>query len=275
MATAAIFATPSPENAIAVGLLLPLNATMPARVGGGAFVEVITDYPFGDEVLIHVTARSPVPLKLRIPAWASNATVTVGSGSPRPVRPSHYFEVRCAAGVTAVALSLNPTIQVEFGWGASDAGEAANAVAVVRGPLVFSLPLEETVTELHPPWACFERGCSRDVSITSDSTWNYALVLPRSDPAALMKFARLGKPSRIPFEGGSSPPVRIRALARRVSSWSIDPLFPQAAAVPPHSPMTCGSGPRGDVECGDVESITLVPFGTTRLRVGMFPWVQG
>ena len=274
LATAAIFTTPSPENAIAVGLLLPFNATMPERVGGGAFVAVLTDYPFGDEVLVSVTARASVLLKLRIPAWASDATVAVNSGRPRPVPPSRYFTHRCGVGVTIVTLSLNPVIRVEFDWGASDDGEAVNAVVVVRGPLVFSLPLEETVNELHPPWACFERGCSRDVSITSESPWNYALVLPRDDPPALMTFARHGKPSRVPFEGGSSPPLRIRALARRVPSWSTDPMFPQAAAVPPRSPLACGSGGRGVVECGEAEPITLVPFGTTRLRVGMLPWVE-
>ena len=36
--------------------------------------------------------------------------------------------------------------------------------------------IAEEVTSLHAPWACFERGCSRDLSITSRYTVRYTAV---------------------------------------------------------------------------------------------------
>ena len=83
-------------------------------------------------------------------------------------------------------------------------------------------------------------------------------------------------PSRVPFaSGGGGAAVRIHAAGRRVPSWGTDPLFAKSAAVPPRSPLACSSaGSQGSVECGPIESLTLVPFGATRLRVAMFPWAE-
>jgi hypothetical protein len=238
---------------------------------------VLTDYPWGDEVLVQVHALAPVLLKLRVPGWASNASVAIDAAAPQHAPPARYFHVRCAGGVTTrVALSLHPEIRVERGWGASDAGAEADAAVVVRGPLLFALPLDEETAELHAPWACFEHGCAQDLSVTSSSPWNYALVLPPGAPAAAMRFERTGPPSRVPFaSGGGGAAVRIHAAGRRVPSWGTDPLFAKSAAVPPRSPLACSSaGSQGSVECGPIESLTLVPFGATRLRVAMFPWAE-
>ena len=63
--------------------------------------------------------------------------------------------------------------------------------------------------------------------------------------------------------------MRIAARVRPLPGWSADPKFPLSPAVPPMSPVACAGG-----ACGEEEMVDLVPFGSTRLRIGMFPWVE-
>ncbi len=44
-------------------------------IGGGGSVSVVTDYPYDDVVTVIVLANSAMPVYLRIPVWATNATV--------------------------------------------------------------------------------------------------------------------------------------------------------------------------------------------------------
>ena len=287
---AAVQVQHSPTPAIVVSMLVPTNVTMPQVVGGGAQVAVITDYPFGDIVTVVVRARSAVPLQLRIPGWATKATVAVNGDAHQPVPPEDvgaYHRVACGAGRTIIELSLNPDIRVEIGWGVT----GARSASVTRGALLFALPLPITIEKLHKPWACFETGCAEDMAFTSSAPWAFALSLPGDNASAAedgakdftvharqgqrvivnppsLKVVQVSKPSTTPF-ADRAPPVRIAARVRPLPGWSADPEFPLSPAVPPVSPVACAGG-----ACGEEETVDLVPFGSTRLRIGMFPWVE-
>ena len=227
---------------------------------------MVTDYPFGDEVHVSVMGvAKPTRLRLRVPGWSRNATVVVNGGRPVAAPAMQFFEVPVGLGSTHVVLSLSPEIQVETGW-----GEAGTDAAVVRrGALLYALGLDEHVERLHPPWACFDSGCSADMAIHSTRNWTYALVLPSTDVTQHMRFERLGAPGPIPFASAASS-VRINVSARSVRNWGMDAVFPTSAGHPPPSPVSCG----GAGVCGAVETLQLVPYGNTRLRVGMFPWTS-
>ena len=101
-----------------------------------------------------------------------------------------------------------------------------------------------------------------------------ALLLPRADPSRpvinppSLRFEQLRPPGRIPFASGThAAPVQILAQVRPVRGWGMDPHFPNSPAVPPSSP-TCADAN----ECGEVQTVALLPFGSTRLRIGMMPW---
>ena len=245
----------------------PVNATLPPRVAGaGAQIQVVTDYPFGDEVHVSVTGvTKPTRLRLRVPGWSRNATVVVNGGREIAASPMQFFEVSVEAGSTHVLLNLNPDIQVETGWG--NAG--TDAAVVRRGALLYALGLDENVELLHSPWACFDSGCSVDMAIHSTRNWTYALVLPSKDMTQHMRFERTGTPGPIPFASANSS-VRIVVSARGLRTWGMDTMFPTSAAHPPSSPVQCD----GSRDCGPVEQLQLVPYGNTRLRVGMFPWTS-
>ena len=265
--------TPGPDpRAIVVNLYAPVSVALPAGVAGkGARVEVVTEYPFGDDVLVVISGASQgVLLRLRVPGWATNASVSVNGGKSVVANPMRYHDVWCGPGNTSVLLALNPEIRVEMGWGDDD----SNAVVVYRGALMFALGLDEHTELLHEPWACFESGCSTDAAIRSHGAWAFALVLPPGAPAGQMRVEGLGSSGAVPFANGSS--LRIVAQARRLYNWTMDPQFPTSAARPPPSPYQCDAptnvSAAGAAMCGGVQEVTLVPYGSTRLRVGMFPW---
>ena len=278
-------------------MLAPVNATMPSNVGGGALVAVTTDYPFGDMVTVVVQAKAAVELRIRIPGWAYNATLAIdGSGTTAVPADSvgSYHTIDCKLGRTLIELDLHPDIRVELGWGLT----GMQTAAVVRGALLYALPLPLVKKLLHPPWACFETGCAEDMAFTSGASWNYALMLPEAsanstrsvsrtnedahdftqvarsggrvvvNPPSLT-FMQVGHPDKTPF-ADASPPVRITARVRLLPGWHHDPKFPQSPAHPPASPVSCEGG---DAACSEETTVELVPYGSTRLRVAAFPWI--
>ena len=80
--------------------------------------------------------------------------------------------------------------------------------------------------------------------------------------------------------------VRIVAKARQLPQWTMDKAFPYSAERPPPSPISCDNNDGGDdntgtnttkssgVPCGPEQEVILVPYGSTRLRVGLLPWIE-
>src|SRR5439155_25577218 len=101
-------------------------------------ISASTDYPFRDVVRLAVTPSRRVrfPLLLRVPAWADGATVRIGSVSEERMIPGTLHRVeREWNGRTDVTLRfpMRPVVSVRYN----------EAVAVERGPLVYSLQIGE------------------------------------------------------------------------------------------------------------------------------------
>lgn len=113
------------RNAFVVAFLLPLNASLPASIGGGAALVIETAYPFGDNATLDVRVPEghTTTAHVRIPGWAVGATV---NGAPAP--NGTLVPIDCAAGSTRVQVSLPASIRVERGWGTH--GQLAQAPIV-------------------------------------------------------------------------------------------------------------------------------------------------
>ena len=100
-----------------------------------------TEYPFRDTVTFTVTPERPVrfALSLRVPGWAIGATVSRNGRPAQPAGASTAFDVTWHAGDKVVLrLPMTPRLST---W-------ERGAVAVERGPLVFSLRLDEQWTPI-------------------------------------------------------------------------------------------------------------------------------
>ena len=77
----------------------------------------MTEYPFGDVVTIRLLTQAPLRLYVRIPSWATGATVSLNGVSAGAVAGT-YHAVNCSApGETVLRLDLAPQIRVERHWG--------------------------------------------------------------------------------------------------------------------------------------------------------------
>jgi hypothetical protein len=135
------------------------------------------------------------------------------------------------------------------------------AVAVLRGPLLYTLLLKQTES-LIKRWAPFN---NTDVNIESPSPWNYALVLDAAHPLEYVK-SELGPNRILPFNT-SNYFATIQATARALPGWLEKT---NAADEPPASPLDCS---KLDGGCGSPVKVTLVPYGSTNLRMSGLPWI--
>jgi uncharacterized protein len=235
-------------------------AYAPSRVSievGGAPVTVTleTAYPFRETLRFVVTAEQPArfPLLLRIPGWAKGASLQVG-GEPaaepaaEPAPGTFHRLERDWQGTTEIVLTLPmaPALLSRYN----------GAVAIERGPLVYSLKIGEewrrTNTDLplrglpHADWEVYPT-----------TPWNYALAVSEATLAQDVVFAEhpLGE---WPFSPDGAP-VSATVKGRRVPGWIMDNGSP---ADVPAGPVT-SSAP--------IDELTLIPFGCSNLRITEFP----
>jgi len=240
----------TPDDGLAVVAYAPSEARL-VRRGVPVSAVLDTDYPFRETLTITVTPERAVrfPLLLRVPAWADGATVRVVDGPPASMRPGSFHRLeREWRGPTRVTLRfpMRPRVSLRYD----------DALAVERGPLVYSLRLEEQWTRVNAdrPHRELPHG---DFEVRPSSPWNYGLMLDPEAPESGLTFAEHPVGER-PFspEGAG---MRARVRGRRLPRWEM--AHGWAAEVPP--------GPQTTTEA--LEDLTLIPYGCTNIRVTEFP----
>jgi hypothetical protein len=205
-----------------------------------------TEYPFREIVQLTVNPATPVkfPLKLRIPAWASGATVAVNGSPVTDVRSGAYL-------VISREWKTGDRVQAKLPMPPRLSRWENNSIAVERGPLVFSLRIGESWTKLD------EDALAPDWEVRPTTPWNYGLVVDAAHPATSIKVVEAPIGS-YPFSE-SAPPVELRVRARLVPEWQ---AVDGSAGPLPKSPVKSLS-----LE----ETVTLVPYGAAKLRITAFP----
>jgi DUF1680 family protein len=236
----------TPDEGVAAVAYAPSAVKFESK-GVPVTVELDTGYPFREGLSFKVTADRPVtfPLMLRIPGWAKGAELKGRDGRPEP---GTFLRLeREWRGTTEFELHLPMTVAVSRRYN--------NAVAVERGPLVYSLKIGEEWKRVNedkphrePPHADWE------VRPTTD--WNYALSIDEGRPELSVSFQEheLGD---CPFSPDGVP-VSATVKGRRID-WGLKHGW---AAETPVSPVRSEQ---------PEEDLTLIPYGCTNLRVTEFP----
>jgi DUF1680 family protein len=211
---------------------------------GGVPVSITeqTDYPFREQIALAVNPERPVrfPLMLRIPGWATRATVSVNGEAIGGIRAGQFLRVEreWKAG-DKVALTFPMAVRTSHWYN--------NSIAVERGPLVYSLKIGESWNKIK------QTGPASDWEIYPTTPWNYAL-LPDSFQVKALPM------SKQPYSVEGAP-VEIHAHGKRLPEWQ---MVDDSAGPLPVSPVKSKL---------PVEEITLIPYGAAKLRVTAFPFL--
>jgi len=207
-----------------------------------------TEYPFQGNVRIKMEPAVALsfPLRLRIPAWASVPVILVNGLPVDTPHDSGFAKIERtwkAGDVVELRFPMYPRVVKGYN----------DSISIESGPLVFSLPIEESWVKLR------DRGMTADWQVFPRSQWNYALADSEKEIErhSVQELPQHGSP----FSLGAAP-VKLRVKARKLPSWS---AVDGVADPVPQSPVA-SSEPE--------ETITLVPYAAAKLRITAFPQLK-
>jgi DUF1680 family protein len=214
-------------------------------------IELQTDYPFRQELRFTVKVQKPVafPLSLRIPAWATGATVEIDGAQGRIQTGEAFHTIeRLWQGETTLTLVLPMTPRI--------VKRPGNAISIFRGPLLYALKIGEEWRQINMDKP-FREKPHADWELYPTTPWNYALDTQESTLAQDLVFQEqaLGTTVFSP----ENPPITAAVKGRRVPGWAAENGSAQATPV---SPVLTEQ---------PLEDVVLIPYGCTNLRIAEFP----
>ena len=217
-------------------------------------VSVTTDYPFRDKIKMKISAEGPVkfPLYLRIPKWAEKATFQFTGGEKQFPQHGEYFQIQAEikeATEAVLRFPMHPRASQRYN----------HAIAIERGPLVYSLKIGERWQRVNEdkPYRELPHG---DWEVYPTTAWNYALDVDEGSLDKDLKFKEhpIGE---LPFSPEGAP-VTATVLGMHLEAWMKE--NGSAGEIPP-SPIT---------RKGKLQTLILIPYGCTNLRITEFPTLK-
>ena len=268
------------EGGLAATLFGPSEVKMEVN-GQPVIITEETDYPFRESISFKIKTSKPATfaLGLRIPEWCNNASVAVNGESAGVEPAAGTFAVlkREFKHGDAVTLTLPMSVQLREWF-------AGSAVSVQRGPLVYSVAIDEKRVE---SWRDNDTARSTlngnniqgfpAVEFFPVGEWRYGIDLAQK--SAPENFKVIESPvQENPFLAATTP-VRIEVPLCVLPQW--DASWKAVIEPPPANldlmPQNPASLP-GEAECqaaSEPRTMTLVPYGATHLRLTTLPVIPG
>ncbi len=207
-------------------------------------VELSTQYPFEKTLNYQIknSCQKEHTIKIRVPSWCPDPELVFNGERLRvSVSDGYLYLSRVFQKGDTVTVTLPMPARFTF-W-------HRGSRVLERGPLVYALNIKErfeTIKEL----------CGvRDYCVYPESPWNFAIyadeALFEEKPVAATPFSK------------KAPPVTAYLRARSVPGWTME------NGNTGELPVISENG-----ELGEEQTIELIPYGCTNLRVTEFPEIK-
>ena len=247
----------SHDNGLAAALYGPSSiTTMVGESGTMVTIHQATRYPFSEELsfTIETEESAHFPLYLRIPEWAEAPVISV-NGQPEALEtvPGSFARLeRTFANGDVVTLVLPMGVKT-LEW-------PNNGLSIERGPLVFSLPVAADVSVVPD----YQKSTAEFPAFSMEPTGPWAFAASLEDGEIEVIASEF---SGFPWEQEHTP-VRLRVPVRKIENWELQYLHDQGY----DQDMVLTPGFENEFAVADeVQYVELVPYGTTLLRLTVFP----
>ncbi len=215
-----------------------------------------TDYPFKDEIAFDLSTKKSAEFewKLRIPSWCTEATVLLNAKELEKAKGGQRVTIKRSWNDKDKLVLKLPMQVSTSNWG-------RNSRAIERGPLVYALKLSER----------WETGNDKNegdyFSVYPTGNWNYGLTANTiADPIKNLQV--MVRPLNGKFVWNQQhAPIQIVATGRQIPGWKLT----DGVA---YQPVTDRDGQYRGAVSDTVHSITLIPYGFTKVRIVAFPVVK-
>lgn len=203
-------------------------------------IKVNSEYPFREEVEICVSLdrEENFEIMFRIPAWCKTPSIVIDDKEVE-------LDLHNGFAVIKREWKKENIIRVNFPMEIKKVVRNNYSCSIERGPLVYALPIKEQWYKL------INREKFHDWEVYPQSQWKYAID---QYGHGKIKYSEMRYQ---PFDSLNSP-VEIELQGYLVSNWG---MKNNSAGEPPLNPEIQGEG----------ATISLVPYGGTKLRIGEFP----
>jgi len=244
------------DHGLAATLYGPCQVKANAGRNTSVTINCRTGYPFDEVIKMSVTPSKSVefPLYLRIPDWCANPSLKVNGKSLKIVKQENGFVrlfqkweandlIEIGLPMTARVVQGNETPYPQISYFdkyhkmAKDTTIRNPYACVYFGPILFSFPIPDINPDQEVAGAKF----------------NYALDVKPADARQLITVERTKMPDH--WSWSLNSPLKLKVKAREFN-W-----IPTENNVLPERP----------IENGTPAIISLVPYGTTKFRLTMFP----
>lgn len=248
----------TPGNGIAALHFAP--STVTATLGSAKTAVTIqqqTSYPFDGKIDFNFSMKGKAgfPFHVRIPGWSKQAVILING-----------VEYKKAAGGQVLVINREwkngDIVSVDFAMEVTVSNWGKNSRAIERGPLVYALKLNERWEKKNDA----EEGDYFE--LYTDDAWNYGIVSDiLKDPTQQVTVQPL-KPVTDNFIWNlANAPIQLQLRAKKIPGWVISDDVAQ-------QPVSDRFGHYRGKTADAIETISLVPYGCTKLRIVAFPIVK-